>query len=212
MVLPDSARTLQSASYSKIRALLEASESSDVPRAGRMEFGSKSAVNVTLRHDSDGAREKGTSGLFLSIPIPKAFVWCFHWGLAVSVTLSHSHLTKGADTRSRAEDKRELEFGGKESRERRSVGRRALLRCALATLPAAAGLAWSPGCSDASDAQTEPQPQNPQEALHALKRWESPLGDRAAEDPHNGLGICGHSAGNACCCFDYGRAARRSPR
>jgi carbonic anhydrase len=50
------------------------------------------------------------------------------------------------------------------------MGRRTLLRGALATLPAIAGVSWVLGCGGSSDAQPEPppQPQNPQEALQAL--------------------------------------------
>lgn len=49
-----------------------------------------------------------------------------------------------------------------------TVGRRALLRGALTALPTAAGLGWALGCGSSSDAQ-EPQPQNREEALQALR-------------------------------------------
>lgn len=58
------------------------------------------------------------------------------------------------------------------------IGRRSLLRGALAALPLAAGLTWSAGCgnSDGSDDPgPPPTPQNPQEALQLLvegnQRW-----------------------------------------
>lgn len=58
-----------------------------------------------------------------------------------------------------------------------NVGRRSLLRGAVAALPVAAGLTWI-GCGDSSssaDPGPPPQPQNPQEALQLLldgnQRW-----------------------------------------
>ncbi|MEO8603987.1 MAG: carbonic anhydrase, partial [bacterium] len=49
------------------------------------------------------------------------------------------------------------------------VGRRALLRGALTAIPVAAGMSLTLGCGSSSDAQQEPDPQNRQEALEALK-------------------------------------------
>lgn len=58
------------------------------------------------------------------------------------------------------------------------IGRRSLLRGALAALPVAAGLTWSTGCGSSSssdDPGPPPTPQNPQEALQLLvdgnQRW-----------------------------------------
>lgn len=57
------------------------------------------------------------------------------------------------------------------------MGRRSVLRGAIAAVPAAAGLTWALGCggSDDDNAGPPPDPQNPQEALQLLvegnQRW-----------------------------------------
>jgi carbonic anhydrase len=68
----------------------------------------------------------------------------------------------------------------------RAMGRRTVLRGAVAALPIAVTAGWGLGCGGSSHAQTPP-PQNPEEALQALvdgnKRWvdEKPLVRSTAE-------------------------------
>lgn len=84
------------------------------------------------------------------------------------------------------------DFDGKQcpSPAPRQVGRRTVLRGAIAALPVAASVAWGAGCGNSSDGSSPvppPDPQNPQEALQLLidgnKRWvdENPLVRSTAE-------------------------------
>jgi len=87
-------------------------------------------------------------------------------------------------------DTRDFDCKERPSPAPRQMGRRTVLRGAIAALPVAASVALGAGCGNSSDASTPippPDPQNPQEALQVLmdgnKRWvdENPLVRSTAE-------------------------------